>query len=115
MRRQPAVKKHLDAAFPRRRHARWTMTSQQIPSSVRAGTVFRMIECDVFVPEALREHFARVQEHPYDALPSRSIHAPLPRRAQHHGDSTAHARGQLSRRSDIVRHAPPAMVPGPRT
>ena len=39
-RRDPVVKKCLDAAFPRRRHVRWTMTSQQILSGVRAGTVF---------------------------------------------------------------------------
>ena len=61
MRRDPVVKKCLDAAFPRRRHARWTMTSQQILSGVRAGTVFGLIECDLCVPEALREHFAEMQ------------------------------------------------------
>ena len=43
MRRIPAVRKCLDAAFPRRRHVRWTMTSQQILNGVRAGTVFGMI------------------------------------------------------------------------
>ena len=61
MRRTPAVRKCLDAAFPRRRHVRWTMTSQQIPNGVRAGTVFGMIECDICVPEELREHFAEMQ------------------------------------------------------
>ena len=60
-RRDPVVKKCLDAAFPRRRHARWTMKSQQILSGVRAGTVFGLIECDLCVPEALREHFAETQ------------------------------------------------------
>ena len=60
-RRDPVVKKCLDAAFPRRRHARWKMTSQQILSGVRAGTVFGLIECDLCVPEALREHFAEMQ------------------------------------------------------
>ena len=59
--RDPAVKKCLDAAFPRRRHERWTMTSQQLLSDARAGTVFGMIECDVCVPEALREQFAKMQ------------------------------------------------------
>ena len=57
----PAVKKCLDAAFPRRRHARWTMTSEHILTGVRAGTVFGMIECDVCVPEVLRAHFAEMQ------------------------------------------------------
>ena len=53
--------KCLDAAFPRRRHARWTKTSQQILSGVRVGTVFGLIECDVCVPQALRAHFAKMQ------------------------------------------------------
>ena len=61
MRRTPAVRKCLDAAFPRRRHVRWTMTSQQILNAVRAGTVFGMIECDIRVPEELHEHFAEMQ------------------------------------------------------
>ena len=62
MRRDPVVKRCLDAAFPRRRrHVRWTMTTQQILSGVRTGTVFGMIECDIRVPEELREHFAEMQ------------------------------------------------------
>ena len=61
MRRDPAVRKGLDATFPRRRHARWMMTSQQILNDVRAGTVFGMIECDICLPEELREHFAEMQ------------------------------------------------------
>ena len=61
MRRDPVVKKCLDCAFPRRRHARWTMTSQQILSGVRAGTVFDLIECDLCVQEAFLEHFAVMQ------------------------------------------------------
>ena len=61
MRRVPAVRKCLDAAFPRRRHVRWTMTSQQILNGVRAGTVFGMIECDICLPEELRAHFTEMQ------------------------------------------------------
>ena len=62
MRRDPLVKRCLDAAFPRRRrHVRWTMTTQQILSGVRTGTVFGMIECDIHVPEELREYFAEMQ------------------------------------------------------
>ena len=60
-RRDLVVKKCLDAAFPRRRHVRWMMTSQQILSGVRTGTVFGLIQIDVCVPEALREHFAEMQ------------------------------------------------------
>ena len=43
IRRDPVVKKCLDAAFPRRRHARWTMTSQQILSGLRAGSITRTL------------------------------------------------------------------------
>ena len=59
MRRDTTLEKCPDAAFPRRRHALWTMTSQQI--RVRAGTVFGMIEYDFCVQEALREEFAEMQ------------------------------------------------------
>ena len=61
MRRDPVVKKCLDAAFPRRRHARWTMTSQQILSGLLAGTVFELIDRDGCVPEALIAQFAEMQ------------------------------------------------------
>ena len=37
------------------------MTSQQILSGVRDGTVFGMIECDICVLEELRDHFAEMQ------------------------------------------------------
>ena len=72
MRRDPAVKKCLDAEFPRRRHARWTMTLQQILSGMSAGTVFGMIECDICVPEELRLEVTHVyQVIEYDAIPWR--------------------------------------------
>ena len=61
MRKDAAVKRCLDAAFPRRRHAKWKMTQQQILTDVRTGTLFGMIECDVRVPEELRAHFAEMQ------------------------------------------------------
>ena len=62
MRRDPHVKRCLDAAFPRRRrHVQWAMTPLQILSGVRDGTVFGMIECDICVPEELRDHFAEMQ------------------------------------------------------
>ena len=37
------------------------MTQQQILSGVRDGTVFGMIECDICVPEELRDYFAEMQ------------------------------------------------------
>ena len=61
MRRDPGVRKCLDAAFPRRRHALWMMTSQLILKGMRPGTVFGMIDCDICVPEELHEHFAEMQ------------------------------------------------------
>ena len=62
MRREPHVKRCLDATFPRRRRrVQWTMTQQQILSDVRDGTVFGMIECDICVPEELRDHFVEMQ------------------------------------------------------
>ena len=51
----------MDAAFPRRRHVRWTMTSQQILRGVRDGTIFGLIECDVLVPITLHAHFSEMQ------------------------------------------------------
>ena len=60
-RRDPVVKKFLDAAFPRRRHVRWTMTSQQILRGVRDETIFGLIECDVSVPITLHAHFSEMQ------------------------------------------------------
>ena len=36
-------------------------TSRTVDDDVRTGTVFGLIECDVCVPEALREHFAEMQ------------------------------------------------------
>ena len=45
------------------------------------------------IARALCRDAARVQEHPSDTRGSRSVHAPIRRRAQHHVDSKAHARG----------------------
>ena len=60
-RRDPFVKKCLDAAFPRRRHMRWTMMSQQILRGVRDKTIFGLMECDVSVPITLHAHFSEMQ------------------------------------------------------
>ena len=45
------------------------------------------------IARALCRDAARVQEHPSDTRGSRSVHAPIRRRAQHHVDAKAHARG----------------------
>ena len=91
-----AVKRCLDAAFPRRRHAKWKMTQQQILTDVRTCTLFGMIECDVRVPEelrAFRRDAARVQERQHDPQRSRTIHASIRRRSRYHDASEAHAPG----------------------
>ena len=40
---------------------KWKMTQQQIIAAVVDGTLFGMVECDVRVPDNLREHFAEMQ------------------------------------------------------
>ena len=57
LRDEPDVKIFLDIP----RHRKWTMTEQQILAAVIDGTLFGMVECDVRVPDNLREHFAEMQ------------------------------------------------------
>ena len=40
---------------------KWNMTQQQIIAAVVDGTLFGMVECDVRVPDNLREYFAEMQ------------------------------------------------------
>ena len=40
---------------------KWNMTHQQIIAAVVVGTLFGMVECDVRVPDNLREYFAEMQ------------------------------------------------------
>ena len=40
---------------------KWKMTQQQIITAVVDGTLFGMVECDVRVPDNLREYFAEMQ------------------------------------------------------
>ena len=40
---------------------RWTMTQHQILAAVVDGTLFGVIECDVCVPEELRDYFSEMQ------------------------------------------------------
>ena len=54
---EPDVKIFLDIP----RHRKWTMTEQQIIAAVIDGTLFGMVECDVRVPDNLREYFAEMQ------------------------------------------------------
>ena len=57
IRKEPDVKSFLDIP----RHRKWTMTQQQIITAVVDGTLFGMVECDVRVPDNLREYFAEMQ------------------------------------------------------
>ena len=91
-RKDTVVKRCLDAAFHRRRHSKWKMTSQQILTDVRAGALFGMIRCDVGVPEELRAHFAEMQ--------------PIFKNI----DLTRDDLGPF-----MLRYAAPEMVPGTRT
>ena len=59
-RKEPAAKLFLDTESPIRRGVKWELTQQQIIATVRAGTLFGLIECDVRVPEELRVHFAEM-------------------------------------------------------
>ena len=53
------TKRFIDAEFSRRSSRR--MTEHQILSAVVDGTLFGMVECDVCVPEELKDHFAEMQ------------------------------------------------------
>ena len=59
-RKEPTAKLFLDTESPIRRGVKWELTQQQIIATVRAGTLFGLIECDVRVPEELRAHFAEM-------------------------------------------------------
>ena len=57
LRKEPDVKSFLAPA----RRQKWKMTSHSIIAAVIDGTLFGMIECDVRVPDNLREYFAEMQ------------------------------------------------------
>ena len=57
IRKEPDVKSFLAPTS----HPRWKMTQQQIIAAVIDGTLFGMVECDVRVPDNLREYFAEMQ------------------------------------------------------
>ena len=57
IRKEPDVKSFLAPTS----HPRWKMTQQQIITAVVDGTLFGMVECDVRVPDNLREYFAEMQ------------------------------------------------------
>ena len=59
-RKEPAAKLFLDTESPIRRGVKWELTQQQIISTVRTGTLFGLIVCDIRVPEELRAHFAEM-------------------------------------------------------
>ena len=53
------TKRLIDAEFPRRSTQR--MTQHHILAAVVDGTLFGMVECDVWVPRELQDHFAEMQ------------------------------------------------------
>ena len=59
-RKAPAVKQLLDTEFPHRRGVKWELSQKQILDAVSVGTLFGLVECDIRVPENLRQHFAEM-------------------------------------------------------
>ena len=56
------VKHFLDKNHRRRPLERkWEMTEQDIVNAIRNGTLFGMVECDIDVPEPIRDYFAEMQ------------------------------------------------------
>ena len=55
--KEPDVKSFLAPAS----RPRWTMTQQQILAAVVDGTLFGMVECDVRVPDELKDYFSEMQ------------------------------------------------------
>ena len=112
MRKDAAVKRCLDAAFPRRRHAKWNMTQEQILTDVRTGTLFGMIECDVRVPEELRAHFAEMQPLFKNVNMSRDDLGPFMRRYAEDHDIMTRPRRMLvgSFRGDKMLFATPLLM-----
>ena len=102
IRQDVAMKRCLDAAFPRRRYVRRKMTLQQILTGERADTLFGMIECDFRVPEALRTRFADMQPLFKNIHLTRDDLGPFTHRHTEEHDMMAaphpHARWELSRR-----------------
>ena len=65
LRRHVKVVEMWECAWKRERdpppRQKWKMTQQQIITAVVDGTLFGMVECDVRVPDNLREYFAEMQ------------------------------------------------------
>ena len=103
----PANKRCMDASSPRRRHARWTKTSQ----STVAGSLFGMVECDARVPEALRPYFVEMQPAFKNIRLTHDYIGPFMRRyAQEHDTMAApHRMHMLSYRGDKVLLATPLL------
>ena len=73
------------ATYPERRACRNRVRHDRV-RHLRTGRIAR-----AFCRDA-----TRVEVHPSETRGTRSVHVPIRRRAQHHDDSEAHARGQLS-------------------
>ena len=53
------IGKSVSSRFHRREQ--WVMSESQILSPVNAGILFGLVECDIHVPPALRDHFTEMQ------------------------------------------------------
>ena len=88
IRKEPDVKSFLAPA----RRQKWNMTQNEILAAVIDGTLFGMIECDVRVPDNLRDHFTEMQPIFKNANVSRDDIGPFMRQYAEENDimSTPH-------------------------
>lgn len=56
-----AVKNFVDQYFPRKVNPWKRLTETQVLSAISDGSIFGMVECDINVPQHLRQHFAEMQ------------------------------------------------------
>jgi hypothetical protein len=56
----PLLRRFLDSEFKRPLDHYWTLTQEQILESVVSGSLFGVVECDIRVPESLKEKFAEM-------------------------------------------------------
>ena len=93
------------------RRPKWTMTQQQIIAAVVDGTLFGMVECDVRVPDNLREHFAEMQPVFKNTTVTRDDIGPYMRQYAEEHDIMSTPRRMLigSYRGDKIRLATPLL------
>jgi len=59
-RTNPLLRNFLDSEFSRPLDRCWTLTQEEILQAVMNNTIFGVVECDIRVPEALKEKFSEM-------------------------------------------------------